>query len=73
MSHVEKLHDISLRLDQLENTGDWLARALVHKDGAASQAGSLITVLAQDIRDRVLELITTLEKELVVAHRENRH
>ena len=66
---IERLQEISLRLDHLEASGEWLARALVHVDSAASQTGSLISVLAEDIRERLLELVTELEKQIVVSHR----
>lgn len=63
-STVNRLQEISLRLDHLETAGEWIARTLVHSDNAASQTGTLVTVLADDIRCRVLELISELEKEL---------
>lgn len=64
MNTFDKIHDITVRLDNLENLGDWLARALVHVDPAASQTGSLITVLSSDIRDKLIHLVTELESEL---------
>ncbi len=69
MDSLEKLQEITLRLDHLEEAGDWLARALVHVDGAASHTGSLVTVLADDIRNRIIELISELEKEIVITNR----
>ena len=66
MDTISKLQEISLRLDHIENAGEWLARALVHTDSAGSQTGSLITALADDIRERLLALITELEKSAVV-------
>lgn len=68
---VEKLQEISLRLDHLESAGEWIARSMVHVDSTASHTGSLVTVLADDIRLRVLELVTELEKIAVVATRNN--
>lgn len=62
MDTLERLNDISLRLDQLESTGEWLARALVHTDSSGSQAGSMIMALAEDIRDRLMVLVNELEK-----------
>lgn len=67
MSTVEKLQEISLRLEHLEAAGDWLARSLVHVDGVASQTGTLVTVLTEDVRERILELVTELEKQLAMA------
>lgn len=69
MDTVGKLQEISLRLDHLEASGEWLARSLVHQDTAASQTGTLVTVLAEDIRQRLLELVTELEKQIVVSSR----
>lgn len=61
MSTVDKLHEISLRLEHMQSSGEWLARSLVHTDSSASHTGTLITVLAEDIRERILELVTELE------------
>lgn len=69
MNTVEKLQEISLRLDHLEASGEWLARSLVHQDSAASQTGALVSVLADDIRGRLLDLVTELEKQIAVAGR----
>jgi hypothetical protein len=69
MDTIEKLQEISLRLDHLEASGEWLARSLVHQDNAASQTGTLVSVLADDIRGRLLDLVTELEKQIAVAGR----
>jgi hypothetical protein len=69
MDTVGKLQEISLRLDHMQSSGEWLARSLVHQDSAASQTGTLICVLADDIRQRLLELVTELEKQIFVSHR----
>ena len=61
MDTVSKLHEITLRLDHMYSSGEWLARSLVHCDNAASQTGTLITVLVEDVRERLLELVTELE------------
>ncbi|MBP9838693.1 MAG: hypothetical protein KBC84_08260 [Proteobacteria bacterium] len=66
MDIVAKLQEISLRIDHLQQSGDWLARSLVHTDSPASQTGSLIAVLAEDVRDRVLELVSELEKQVFI-------
>lgn len=64
MENIEKLQEISLRLDHMQQAGEWLARSLVHTDSAASHTGTLITVLTEDIRLRLLELVTELEKQV---------
>ena len=69
MDSTEKIEEISLRLDHLYSAGEWLARSLVHVDSSASHTGTLVTVLAEDIRSRLLELVTELEKQIVVAQR----
>ncbi len=66
METFNKLHEICLRLDHLESAGEWLARTLVHTDSGASHTGTLVTVLTEDIRERLVELVTELEKELVI-------
>lgn len=65
-----KLQEISMRLDHMQAAGEWLARSLVHTDSAASHTGTLITVLTEDIRERLLELITELEKQAYVSSRD---
>jgi len=67
MDSFAKLQEICLRLDHIESAGEWLSRALVHQDGAASHTGSLITVLADDIRDRLMELIAELEGQIKIS------
>ena len=42
---VDKLVDISNRLEQIENSAEWISREMVHSDTAISQTGSLICVL----------------------------
>ena len=69
MDTVQKLHEISLRLEHIESSGEWLARSLVHQDSAAAQTGTLVSVLAEDIRNRLLDLVTELEKQIVVSAR----
>ena len=66
MDTVSKIQEITMRLDQLENTGEWLARALVHKDSSGSQAGSMIIALAEDVREMILDLVTDLEHQATI-------
>ena len=68
MNSLDKSHEITLRLDHLEEAGDWIARATVHNDAAASHTGTLVTVLADDLRQRVLDLVTELEKQIVLTN-----
>lgn len=70
MESIGKLQEISMRLDHMQAAGEWLARSLVHTDSAASHTGTLITVLTEDIRERLLELVTELEKQAFLSARE---
>ena len=69
MDTVAKLHEICLRLDHIESAGSWLARSLVHTDSSAAQTGTLVSVLSDDIRERLIELVTELEKQVAITHR----
>ena len=70
MNTVDKIHEISLRLEHMHQAGDWLSRSLVHADPTASHTGTLITVLVEDIRERILNLVTELETQIVSHRRE---
>lgn len=59
---MEKLLDITSRLDHLEASAEWIARETVHKDSAVSQTGTLIMVLVDDLRDRVCALVKEFEE-----------
>ena len=61
MDTVSKLQDISLRLDQLDQSGEWLSECLAEIDPAAAQAGAMISALSDDLRSRVLDLVADLE------------
>ena len=54
--NTTKIHEIDLRLDHLEAMGEWLSRVLVHSDNSASHTGTLISVIAGDIRQLLSEL-----------------
>ena len=62
MASIEKLVDISSRIDHLEHAAEWIARETVHSDNAVSQTGTLICVLAEDLRERILDLTRELER-----------
>ena len=65
---LSKVQEICLRLDHLESAGDWLSRALVHSDAAGSHTGTLVTVLAEEIREKLLDLVAEIEKQTVEEH-----
>jgi hypothetical protein len=61
MEILDKLLDISSRLDHLEQSAEWIAKETVHTDNAISQTGTLICVLADELRERVYALVRELE------------
>ena len=61
---VDQLVDISNRLEQIEQTSEWISREMVHSDAAISQASALINVLADDIREKVCLLVKKLEETI---------
>ena len=69
MDTVKQLQEIALRLDHLESAGDWIARTQVEADSSASHTGSLISVLADDVRKRMLDLVAELEKQIFISNR----
>ena len=62
MGTLRKLVDIANRLDMLQNSAEWITRETVHLDNSVSQTGTLITVLAEDVRDKVNVLVRELEE-----------
>ena len=64
MDTVERLIQISNRIDHLENSAEWIARETVHADNGISQTATLITVLASDIREMICELVRELEESV---------
>ena len=61
MSTVDKLMDISSRLEQLENNAEWIAKETVQTDSSVSQTSTIIMALADDVRERVCALVSELE------------
>lgn len=61
MDNIERLEEICMRLDHLEQAGEWISRAMATSDSATSHTGTLVTVLAEEIRDRLIELVQMLE------------
>ncbi len=62
MDTLQRLMDISSRLEQLEVSAEFITRETVHSDNPVSQTGTLITVLADDIRERIYALVSDLER-----------
>jgi hypothetical protein len=62
MNTLPQVLEIASRLDHLASCAEWIARETVHTDNAISQTGTLISVLTEEIRDKVNALITELEQ-----------
>ncbi len=62
MNSLSQILDIASRLDHLGSCAEWIARETVHTDNAISQTGTLISVLAEDIREQITNLVTELEQ-----------
>ena len=61
MGTVQKLADISCRIEHLERSAEWITKETVHSDNSISQTATLITVLADEIWDRVCSLVKEIE------------
>ncbi len=59
---MERLLEITSRLDHLEASAEWIARETIHKDCTVSQTGTLIMVLVDDLRERVCALVKEIEE-----------
>jgi hypothetical protein len=62
MSTMDQILEIASRLDHLGSCAEWIARETVHTDNALSQTGTLMSVLAEDIRERITNLVAELEQ-----------
>ena len=61
MTTLDRLLEISSRLEHLENAAEWIAKETVHTDNGLSQTGTLIYALADELRERVYALAHDLE------------
>ncbi len=59
---LPQILEIASRLDHLSTSAEWIARETVHTDNTISQTGTLISVLAEDIRERINVLVAELEQ-----------
>jgi hypothetical protein len=62
MDTLDKLLQISSRLEHLESAAEWIAKEAVHDDNGISQTGTLICVLADEIREMIFSLTHELEQ-----------
>ncbi len=66
MKSVNKLQEISSKIDHLMNSAEWVAKETVHTDNAISQTGTLMAVLADEIREKIYALVQEMEKSVEV-------
>ena len=62
METMGRLMDIASRIDHLESVAEWIARETVHCDNTISQSSTLICVIADDLRERLCQLVKDIEK-----------
>ena len=62
MNTLARVLEIASRLDHLGTCAEWIARETVHTDNSISQTGTLISVLTEDIREKLTALISELEQ-----------
>ena len=61
MNTLSQVLEIASRLDHISTIAEWIARETVHTDNSLSQTGTLISVLAEDIREKINALVAELE------------
>ncbi len=66
MDTVEKLIEITSRIEHLETAAEWVAKETVHSDNGVSQTGTLICVLADEIRQKLFDLVKNLEEGMLL-------
>lgn len=66
MNTLAQVLEIASRLDHLGTCAEWIARETVHTDNSISQTGTLMSVLTEDIREKLTALISELEQMAVV-------
>jgi hypothetical protein len=66
MDTVEKIIEITSRIEHLETAAEWVAKETVHSDNGVSQTGTLICVLAEEIRQKLFDLVKALEETMIL-------
>jgi len=61
MRTLQEVIALSSRIDHLEQIAEWIARETTNQDPSVCQSATLITVLIDDIRTRLIELVKFLE------------
>lgn len=62
MNTLAQVLEIASRLDHLGTCAEWIARETVHTDNGISQTSTLISVLAEEVREKLTALISELEQ-----------
>lgn len=61
MDTVDHLSDIASRIDHLETCAEWITRETANSDAGICQTASLITALADELREKICRLVRELE------------
>ncbi|MCS6893386.1 MAG: hypothetical protein NZO16_02280 [Deltaproteobacteria bacterium] len=64
ISSIKELLEIESRLEHLENLALWMARETSATDQTLSQTSTLISVVVEDLRERILDLVKSLEEKI---------
>jgi hypothetical protein len=64
MGTLQEVIVLSSRIDHLEQIAEWIARETANQDASVCQSATLITVLIDDIRTRLIELVRSLEESV---------
>jgi len=62
MDTLDHLSDISSRIDHLEMCAEWISRETATSDTGLCQTATLITALADEIREKICKLIKDVER-----------
>ena len=63
MKTMDRLIDIANRIDHMDSVAEWITRETVHSDNTISQSGTLISVIADDVRERLCRLVKEMEQQ----------
>jgi len=64
MNTVNRILEITSRIEHLETAAEWIARETVHTDNTISQTSTLICVIADELRERVCTLVKQMEAHM---------
>ncbi len=64
MDILNKLTEIASRIDHLETQAEWIVKETVNNDSAVSQTATLITALADNLREKICDLVKDMERGL---------